>query len=130
LYLETKLEELEDTMKQDCEKISSLQNIVRTVEQRNLLGDRPVVGISGNNIDVANSANGASVCISGTHQYHNETKVTFRSKEVWIRPKKTFFSQHEHFFPGKYIGYPQRCRLLPVIVLYLPNCQFTFASIY
>ena len=59
LYLETKLEELEDTMKQDCEKISSLQNIVRTVEQRNLLGDRPVVGISGNNIDVANSANGA-----------------------------------------------------------------------
>mmetsp|Transcript_9964 Transcript_9964/g.20855 ORF Transcript_9964/g.20855 Transcript_9964/m.20855 type:complete len:271 (-) Transcript_9964:445-1257(-) len=37
---------------------------------------------------------------SGTHQYSSKSKVTFRSKEVWMRPQKVFFRNTQTFFQG------------------------------
>jgi len=37
---------------------------------------------------------------AGTFQFQPPTKVTFRSKELWIRPKKTFFRNTNTSFQG------------------------------
>lgn len=37
---------------------------------------------------------------SGTFQFQPTTKVTFRSREVWIRPRKTFFRNTNTSFQG------------------------------
>ena len=37
---------------------------------------------------------------AGTFQFQSPTKVTFRSREVWIRPRKTFFRNTNTSFQG------------------------------
>ena len=168
LYLESKVDELEETIKKGREEISSLNNEVHAVEQRNLqLFNGPLMNRGRDSSDSNDSSSDtndspcmpryvnnrcvfggtpdvvairfenatffndnvefnenvgfdedadcmprynrtSNQCVlsdnfkfdSGTYQFEGQTRVTFRSREVWIRPKKTYFRNTNTSFRG------------------------------